>query len=77
MLFQRKYDKAMELLKEKNKEYEEEERNKANQNQEDEDLMLDKKDRLAMTMSAFLVFIPAAILVLGVFALIAFLFGLL
>ena len=77
MLFQRKYDKAMELLKEKNKAYEEEEEKKSSIDPENEDLMLEKKDRLAMTLSAFLVFIPAAILVLGVFGLIAFLFSML
>ena len=75
MLFQRKYDKAMELLKEKNEAYEDEERK--NDNLEKEEVGLDKTDRFAMTISAFLVFIPVAIVVLGIFALIAILFGML
>lgn len=41
---------------------------------EEEGVELEKKDRLAMILAAFIVFIPAVLLVLGFFALVIWFF---
>lgn len=68
MLFQGRYDKARKLQKERM-----EGRERAF---DDESLAdkLEKHDTLALILSALLVFLPAALVVLGVISLIGYLF---
>ena len=68
MLFRGRFDKALELLREKQQGKE--------RAFEDENLAskLEKHDTLAMILSALLVFLPAALLVLGVISLLGYLF---
>lgn len=78
MFFGKKYDRAMDVLKEKNNRAETgtaEDIEVKPDEKEDKEEVFEKNDRLAMTISAFLVFIPAAVLILGIFALLSFLIG--
>lgn len=70
MLFQKKFDRAMNLMKEKNSE------NDTKFQDFNEELELEKNDKLAMLLGAFMVFIPTAVIILGIFALITWLFTL-
>lgn len=63
MLFKRKVDRAMDLQKEEN---EKAERQHLPENPDD--LHLEKKDTLAMILSAFLVIMPVAIVVVLIIA---------
>lgn len=70
MLFQKKVDRALNKLhedsdfagKEREPEFEKEE------------IPLEKHDLLAMVISAFLVFLPVAVVVLGIIALVGYFF---
>ena len=70
MLFQKKVDRALNKLhedsdfarKEREPEFEKEE------------ISLEKHDLLAMVISAFLVFLPVAVVVLGIIALVGYFF---
>ena len=68
MVFRGRYEKAMALLKEKQrgKELAFEDENLADK--------LEKNDTLALILSALLVFVPAALLVLGVVSLVGYFF---
>ena len=68
MLYRGRYDKAMARLKEKQqgKELALEDENLADK--------LEKNDTLAMILSALLVFLPAALLVLGLVSLVGYFF---
>ncbi len=68
MLFQGRFEKALERLREKQQGKE--------RALEDENLAdkLEKHDTLALILSALLVFLPAALLVLGVVSLIGYFF---
>ena len=68
MLFQGRFEKALEQLREKQQGKE--------RALEDENLAdkLEKHDTLALILSALLVFLPAALLVLGVVSLIGYFF---
>ena len=68
MLFQERFEKALEQLREKQQGKE--------RALEDENLAdkLEKHDTLALILSALLVFLPAALLVLGVVSLIGYFF---
>ena len=68
MLFQGRFEKALERLREKQQGKE--------RALEDENLSdkLEKHDTLALILSALLVFLPAALLVLGVVSLIGYFF---
>ena len=68
MLFQGRFEKALERLREKQQGKE--------RALEDENLAdkLEKHDTLALIISALLVFLPAALLVLGVVSLIGYFF---
>lgn len=68
MLFQKKVNRALEKL------HEESEASQQNMDLSENELPLEKNDFLAMVISAFLVFIPAALLVLGGIALIGYFF---
>lgn len=70
MLFQRKVDKALEKLHEES----DSARTEREPEFQEERLPLEKHDFLAMMISAFLVFVPAAVLVLGGIALIGYFF---
>lgn len=68
MLFQGKFDRARKLQKERMGDRE--------RALEDENLSekLEKNDTLALILSALMVFLPAALVVLGIVALIGYLF---
>ena len=68
MMFRGRFDKAMNQLREKQqgKELAFEDENLADK--------LEKNDTLALILSALLVFLPAALLVLGVVSLVGYLF---
>ena len=68
MMFRGRYDKAMARLKEKQqgKEMAFEDENLADK--------LEKNDTLALILSALLVFVPAALLVLGLVSLVGYFF---
>ncbi|MBQ9325229.1 MAG: hypothetical protein IJ246_05605 [Clostridia bacterium] len=68
MLFQGRYDKARKLQKER---MQGQDRAVDEENLEDK---IEKNDTLAMILSALLVFLPAAILILGAVALLGYLF---
>ena len=68
MIFQGKYDKARALEKERM------EGKKRAVDEEDLESKLEKNDVLAMILSALLVFLPAALIVLGILALVGYLF---
>lgn len=68
MLFQRKVNRALERLHEEN------EAAQQDMDFREEELPLEKNDFLAMVISAFLVFVPAALLALGGILLVGYLF---
>ena len=68
MIFQGRYEKARSLLKERMK------GRKRAVDEDDLESQLEKNDMLAMILSALLVFIPAALIVLGILALAGYLF---
>ena len=68
MIFQGRYEKARALLKERM------EGRKRAVDEDDLESQLEKNDMLAMILSALLVFIPAALIVLGILALAGYLF---
>ena len=68
MLFQGRYDKARKLQKER---MQGQDRAVDEENLEDK---IEKNDTLAMILSALLVYLPAAILILGAVALLGYLF---
>ncbi len=70
MLFQRKVDRALDRLHEESASFQE----KARAESGEEELPLEKYDFLALVISAFLVFVPVALLVLGGIALLAYFF---
>lgn len=79
MMFQKKIDKAIELQKAKNREkfgdLIEDEENSDDSEQLDIELEpLEKKDLMAMIISALLIFVPIFIIIFGGIALIASLF---
>ncbi len=65
MLFEKKYDRALELMKKKNGTEDPEEIRKIS---ESEESPFEKNDRLAMFLSACMVFLPTAAIILGIFA---------
>lgn len=70
MLFQKKVDRAFERLHEESDAAKEEKET----DDQREELPLEKSDFLAMLISAFLVFVPVAVVVLGAIALIGYFF---
>lgn len=70
MLFQKKVDRAFQKLHEESDAARREREGKS----QEERLPLEKGDFLAMVISAFLVFLPAAVLVLGGIALLGYFF---
>ena len=68
MLFQKKVNRALDKL------HKESEAARQDMDLQEEGIPLEKNDFLAMVISAFLVFLPTALLVLGGIALIGYLF---
>ena len=68
MLFQKKVNRALDKL------HKESEEARQDMDLQEEGIPLEKNDFLAMVISAFLVFLPTALLVLGGIALIGYLF---
>lgn len=71
MIFQKKVDRALQWLKDKNKSNEIKEDHEVDQVEIQEDLPLEKGDRLALFLSALLVFGPI-FLILIIIALLAY-----
>lgn len=73
MLFQKRVDQALEDLHNENQSAElYDQFLSAEQKREEEKMELEKGDRLAMLLAAFLVLVPVAVLVLGLIAAAAF-----
>ena len=70
MLFQRKVNRALKKLHEESQAAQ----GDMDFQEQEEGLPLEKNDFMAMVISAFLVFVPAALLVLGGILLIGYLF---
>lgn len=68
MLFQKKVNRALDKL------HKESEAARQDMDLQEEGIPLEKNDFLAMVISAFLVFLPTALLVLGGIALIGYFF---
>jgi len=68
MMFGKRLKQALDLLRERRA------RKDAENPEQVEDIQLEKGDKKAMLIAAFLVFIPAAILVLGIMVLVGWLF---
>lgn len=69
MLFQKKFDRAMKLMNEREAE-------DTKLQEFEEEIELEKNDKLAMLLGALMVFVPTAVIILGIFGLITWLFTL-
>ncbi len=68
MMFRKRLQQALDLLRERRA------RKDAENPEQVAEIQLEKGDKKAMLISAFLVFIPAAILVIGIMVLVGWLF---
>lgn len=66
MFFQKKLDRSMDWLSKKNRDIEGKSVDEEELNTNENDIELEKKDMLALIISALFIFIPIAIIVLGV-----------
>lgn len=65
MFFQKKLNRSMDWLSKKNQEIEGESYNNEEQDRIENEINLEKKDMLALILSALIIFIPIAIIILG------------
>ncbi|NLX82361.1 MAG: hypothetical protein GXZ04_00865 [Clostridiales bacterium] len=68
MMFRRRVEQALNLVKERRQQRD------AASGEDNLDIYLEKGDKKAMLISAFLVFIPAALIVIGIMVLVMWLF---